>query len=67
MNFRKGKVREAPEINLISFIDVLLVIVIFLMVTTTYSRVNVLKPNADANKSEVAPSEITVGVTAQGQ
>ena len=29
---------EEPEINLIPFIDVLLVILIFLMLTTTYSR-----------------------------
>ncbi|RZA23872.1 MAG: biopolymer transporter ExbD, partial [Proteobacteria bacterium] len=38
MNFRRGMAREEPEINLIAFIDVLLVILIFLMVTTTYSR-----------------------------
>ncbi|RYD88524.1 MAG: biopolymer transporter ExbD, partial [Sphingobacteriales bacterium] len=37
MNFRRGMAREEPEINLIPFIDVLLVILIFLMVTTTYS------------------------------
>ena len=37
MNFRKGRAPAEPEINLIPFIDVLLVIVIFLMVTTTYS------------------------------
>ena len=37
MNFRKPR-PEDPEINLIPFIDVLLVILIFLMVTTTYSR-----------------------------
>ena len=38
MNFR-GTRREDPEINLIPMIDVLLVILIFLMVTTTYSQV----------------------------
>jgi biopolymer transport protein ExbD len=38
MNFRRGQSREEPEINLIPMIDVLLVILIFLMVTTTYSR-----------------------------
>ena len=38
MNFRRGKNHEQPEINLIPFIDVLLVILIFLMVTTTYSK-----------------------------
>ena len=38
MDFRKRKTRDEPEINLIPFIDVLLVILIFLMVTTTYSK-----------------------------
>ncbi len=38
MNFRRGLVREEPEINLIPMIDVLLVILIFLMVTTSYSN-----------------------------
>ena len=70
MNFRKGRTREAPEINLIPFIDVLLVIVIFLMVTTTYSKVTALKitlPSADAAKVEAGPFQINVAVTAQGQ
>ncbi len=38
MNFRRGRTRDEPEINLIPMIDVLLVILIFLMITTTYSR-----------------------------
>ena len=37
MNFRP-RAKEEPEINLIPFIDVLLVILIFLMLTTTYSK-----------------------------
>jgi biopolymer transport protein ExbD len=38
MRFRSRSFREEPEINFIPLIDVLLVILIFLMVTTTYSR-----------------------------
>ena len=38
MNFRGRSSQEEAEINLIPFIDVLLVILIFLMLTTTYSR-----------------------------
>jgi biopolymer transport protein ExbD len=45
MNFQKGKSREDPEINLIPMIDVLLVILIFLMVTTTYTRYTALQIN----------------------
>ena len=37
MNFRK-RWRDEPEINLIPFIDVLLVVLIFLMLTTTYTK-----------------------------
>ncbi len=70
MNFRKGRAREDLEINLIPFIDVLLVIVIFLMVTTTYSKFTALQitlPTADAEKALEQPFEINVGVDAQGR
>lgn len=70
MNFRKGREREHPEINLIAFIDVLLVILIFLMVTTTYSKFTALKitlPTADAEKAIEQPAEINVAVDARGQ
>jgi biopolymer transport protein ExbD len=69
MNFRKGKGRDDPEINLIPFIDVLLVILIFLMVTTTYSKFTALQitlPTADAEKAVEQPFEINVGVDPQG-
>src|ERR1035437_10328576 len=69
MNFRKGKPRENPEINLIPFIDVLLVILIFLMVTTTYSKFTALQitlPTADAEKAMQRPFEINMAVDPQG-
>lgn len=69
MNFRKGKGREDPEINLIPFIDVLLVILIFLMVTTSYSKFTALEitlPTADADKAMERPFEINVAVDPQG-
>jgi biopolymer transport protein ExbD len=70
MNFRKGKGREDPEINLIPFIDVLLVILIFVMVTTTYSRFTELQitlPTADAEKAQDKPNQIDIGIDAQGR
>lgn len=70
MNFRRGKGREDPEINLIAFIDVLLVVLIFLMVTTTYSKFTALQitlPTADAEKAMEHPTEVQVGVDAQGR
>ena len=65
MKFRKASGREDPEINLIPFIDVLLVILIFLMVTTSYSKFSELQitlPSADAEKVQQRPFEINVGV-----
>lgn len=70
MNFQRGRQREEPEINLIPMIDVLLVILIFLMITTTYSKFAGLEinlPTADAQASKEQPSEINVAVTATGE
>jgi biopolymer transport protein ExbD len=70
MNFRKGRPREDLEINLIPFIDVLLVIVIFLMVTTTYSKFTALQvtlPTADAQKALEQPFEINIAIDANGR
>ena len=69
MNFQRGRYREEPEINLIPMIDVLLVILIFLMVTTTYSKFSGLEinlPTADAQAPQDKPNEIDVVVTASG-
>jgi biopolymer transport protein ExbD len=69
VNFRRGRGREDPEINLIPFIDVLLVILIFLMVSTTYSKYSELQitlPTADAEKALERPHQINVTVDAKG-
>jgi biopolymer transport protein ExbD len=60
MNFRATRVREDPEINFIPLIDVLLVILIFLMVTTTYQRFAELQIT-------LPPREINVGIDANGR
>jgi biopolymer transport protein ExbD len=70
MDFRRGSSREEPEINLIPTIDVLLVILIFLMVSTTFTRFAELKinlPTAEANKPVERPDEVHVAVDAQGK
>lgn len=69
MNFRKGRGREEPEINLVPLIDLMLVILIFLMATTTYSKFAELKinlPTAEAEKTEAKSQEIEVAVTSGG-
>ena len=68
MNFRP-RVREEPEINLIPFIDVLLVILIFLMLSTTYSKFTELQlklPLADTDAQRDYPKEVLVSVTSEG-
>lgn len=70
MNFQRNRAREEPEINLIAMIDVLLVILIFMMVTTTFSQIAELQinlPSADAEKQVQKPSEIVVGVDASSR
>ena len=69
MRFRPRAYREEPEINFIPLIDVLLVILIFLMVTTTYSRFAELQinlPTADASKAPERTDQIDVAVDAKG-
>jgi len=69
IDFRRGRRREDPEINLIPFIDVLLVVLIFLMISTTYSKFTELQitlPTADAEKAIDKPFEINVTVDAKG-
>jgi biopolymer transport protein ExbD len=70
MNFQRGKAKEPLEINLVPMIDVMLVILIFLMITTTYSKYTELQlnlPQAEAEKQLERANEIAVMVNAQGQ
>ena len=70
MNFQRGKEKEPLEINLVPLIDVMMVILIFLMITTTYSKYTELQislPTAEGEKQPERPNEITVLVNAQGQ
>ncbi len=69
MNFRRAFIEE-PELNLIPLIDVMLVVLIFLAVSTTYSRFTQLQielPTADAERPPTRLQEIQVAVTADGR
>jgi len=68
MNFRQRQ-QEEPEINLIPFIDVLLVVLIFLMLSTTYSKFTELQlrlPVADTETQRNYPKEVLVSVSSEG-
>lgn len=65
MNFLNRRPMEEPEINFIPLIDLLLVILIFLMITTTYNKLNgfqVALPEADAPVNSVATDDILIAV-----
>jgi biopolymer transport protein ExbD len=69
MNFRRNN-REEPEINLIPFIDVLLVVLIFLMLSTTYSKFTEMQlklPTADTDAQRDYPKELIVAVSGDGR
>jgi biopolymer transport protein ExbD len=70
MNFRRGRGRDEPEINLIPLIDILIVVLIFLFLTTTYSRFAELQinlPEASADKAPDRPTVLNVGVSTDGK
>ena len=69
MNFQRGRQKEETEINLIPMIDVLLVIIIFLKITTTYSKFSELEislPQATADKPSDRPNTINVSINSIG-
>ena len=70
MNFRKGRAREYPYVDLIPLIDILIVILIFLFLTTTYNRFAELQinlPEATAERAADRPSMISVAVDSGGR
>ncbi|MEQ1487153.1 MAG: biopolymer transporter ExbD [Methylotenera sp.] len=70
MNFQRGKRHEDLEMNLVPLIDVLLVIIIFLVVSATFSRTSELQinlPTAEANAPQEKPLTIEVGIDANGK
>jgi len=70
VNLRRGRAREEPEINFIPLIDLLLVILIFVMVTTTYSKYAELQinlPEASAEKAPERPQVLNIAVDASGK
>lgn len=59
-----------PEINLIPFIDVLLVVLIFLMISTTFTRYQELAitlPTANGNQSQADNKQIHIAVSRDGR
>ena len=63
-------VSTEPEINLIPFIDVLLVVLIFLMISTTFTRYQELAitlPTASGNETQVESKQVHIAVSRDGR
>jgi biopolymer transport protein ExbD len=70
VNFQSRRAREEPDINLIPLIDILIVVLIFLFLTTTYSRYAELQinlPEAAADKAADRPEMLSVAVDSSGR
>ena len=70
MKFRTHAFREEPEINFIPLIDVLLVILIFLIITTTYTKQAELQinlPTAESAKAQDRADQIDIAVDSSGK
>jgi biopolymer transport protein ExbD len=70
MNFGRARAREEPDINLIPLIDILIVVLIFLFLSTTYARFAELQinlPEASAEKAGDRPEVLTVAVDSTGK
>ena len=70
MRIRDFRADDEPEINLVPLIDVILVLIIFFVVTTTFDARSVLKlqlPKANGEPSETSSKALSVLVNAQGR
>jgi len=67
MNFRPHLSSDEPEINLIPLIDVLLVILIFLTATTSFTRLSQLKISLPQAQAEaVDTTAINIAISQEG-
>jgi biopolymer transport protein ExbD len=66
----QSRSRDEPEINVISLVDVLLVLVLFFMVSTTFLReadISVKLPEATTDTTQPAPDDsLEIAITASG-
>ncbi|MDH5824356.1 biopolymer transporter ExbD [Luteimonas sp. RD2P54] len=70
MRIRDRRAEDEPEINLVPLIDVILVLIIFFVITTTFDARSVLKlelPRADADQTEQQTRSLSVLVNADGR
>ena len=70
MRIRDHRADDIPEINLVPLIDVVLCLLIFFVVTTTFDARSVLKlelPRADGQPAAATEAPLSVLINAQGR
>ena len=70
MRIRDYRDDDTPEINLVPLIDVLLCLLIFFVITTTFDARSVLKlelPRADGQPAQVRGQPLSILINAQGR
>ena len=69
MNFRP-EVREKVDLNITPLIDVVFLLLIFFMVSTTFEReseINITLPEASKEITQAKPDSINIGIDAQSR
>ena len=70
MRIRDRRAEDNPEINLVPMIDVILCLIIFFVITTTFDARSVLKlelPRADGQRSDAKTRQLSLLINAQGR
>jgi biopolymer transport protein ExbD len=70
VNFRAGRRREEPDVNLTPLIDVVFLLLIFFMVSTTFnkqSEISIQLPQAAGEKQQDKRVVIEVSIDAEGR
>ncbi|ASR44150.1 biopolymer transporter [Xanthomonas citri pv. mangiferaeindicae] len=70
MRIRDRRARDEPEINLVPLIDVILVLIIFFVITTTFDARSVLKlelPQATGERNDAQADTLTLLINADGR
>ena len=70
MNLRPGRRREDPDVNLTPLIDVVFLLLIFFMVSTTFtqeSEISIELPQASGESSKEEKRHIEISIDAQGR
>ena len=70
MRIRDRRAEDNPDINLVPMIDVILCLIIFFVITTTFDARSVLKlelPRADGERSEAKTRQLSLLINAEGR